>query len=106
MTCIEDIILIKDTKNPTLVQRVQPSLITIPAYFKMPSILVELVERSNISIDIEMGEQRAEPMTNAGKGATSTYTLALTASSEQVGTSTVPHHPTVTKLISVPHEFL
>lgn len=51
-----DISLIKDLVNLILTQIVQPSPTAILVYFEGPSDLVELDERLNITIDIEIGE--------------------------------------------------
>lgn len=86
--------LIKDKANSILTQQVHPPPTAILTHFKGPSILTNYIERIDITIDIEIGEQRAKPeIFTAGKGAITTFAPASAATSEPARASTVPLTP-------------
>lgn len=59
-----DLSLIKDLANPVLAQREPPSRIAIPVHFEGPYILIEAIEGPDVTVDIDMDDQRVEPNTS------------------------------------------
>lgn len=60
--------LIKDAANLVLGHRALPPLISSMAYSKRPFIVVEPVERTDVSVDIDMDKYRPYPMTITHEG--------------------------------------
>lgn len=92
-------------------------------YFKRLSTPVESIKGMDMTVDIDMGDQRAELMISiGGKGDTSISTLSLASIGGKGATSIfvsslaftfkvnegiyLPHYFAVTGLIYVPHDFL
>lgn len=105
MTHLVDIRLIKDAANVVLAHREQPIFTFGTAYFKGPSILEKLVKRLELTINIDMGDQRVEPMTTTGEGSIGISAPALTCTLAPA-TTTSPPHPTAVDIIRVPSEFV
>lgn len=68
--------------------------------------MVEPIERSDISVDIKMGELRDDPLTTISEGATTTSTSTLISNFEIAGETTLPHRPTAFGIVEVSQKFL
>lgn len=80
---------------------------TSPTYFKGISIPTEHIERPQVSIDIKIGENGAEPMTTTGEnGDTSTLAPVPTSTLRPTKISILPPFQIATRIIRVPPEFL
>lgn len=101
-----DISLVKDLANSVLVQRAQPPPTVIPLYFQRSSLLIKDIDRTYISDDFKIGEQRDRPeVATKGEEALPTATLSLTSTSESAGATTVPLRPTITSILRCHESF-
>lgn len=86
---IVDIGMINDAANPIMLHRAH-----LPTFTgEGPSILAEPIERKSVSIDIDMGSKRVEPITttcNERATGTSIPASTLASTSAPVTTSTLP----------------
>lgn len=81
-----NISLIKALENSILAQRAQPPPTMILVYFEGFSILIEAIDRTDISDDFDMDEQRAPLENNTEKeGSLTTATITSTFTSKLVG---------------------
>ncbi|KAF3628919.1 hypothetical protein FXO38_27969 [Capsicum annuum] len=107
MTCTTYISLIKDPTSPVLAQTALSPPTSILDHLEGTSILVKPIEVTYATTDVEIGDLRVDPETfTSGEEATTTITLALTLTSNLVGTSIIPLRPIANGLIRVPREFL
>lgn len=103
MMCKTDITLIKDLANLVLAQKVPQPYTAILVYFERLSILFDPIARWDVTMDVKIGEERAEPNTSTTSQEATTISIpALTSTSEPIGLSTVPLLHITTSLIGVP----
>lgn len=69
---MEEISLIIDVSNSILTHREKPPSTSGMAHSEETSILTNPIKRMNVTSDVEMSNQRDEPMNTAGEGATIT----------------------------------